>query len=429
MLKSSSPAAAIRGDIPPSDGEEKAERVQPVARPAAPPPNRPQPVAPNSTVTPRPDGKPSAGKGRSRLRLVLMLGGIFGLLIAGGDFWLRGGRYVSSDDSYLQAPKLMVSTDISGIVTSVEVHQGQQVKAGDVLFRVDPAQYRIALDAARANLAQIKLSLEAAKQDYLRIQSDIGAQQARIALAQANFDRTASLIKTAAETRANYDQTRYTLEAAQKTLASLNQQAEEALTKLGGNANLNVEQHPQYLQAKAQVDEAQREFDHTVVRAPFAGIVTEVDALQPGTYLVAQTAALTNTGAIGLVGTDQMWVDSNIKETDLAYVKVGDPVDVTIDAYPNYTWHGKVASIYPASGSEFSILPAQNSSGNWVKVVQRIPVRIDLERRADDPALRIGMTAAVSIDTGHQRKLSDLWGGGNAAPASAPQDEAHDTNG
>ena len=405
------------------DREERAERPQPSARPA-PTPARPEPVAPPRAEPPAAlpsNNLPTPGKQRRWLRTFLMLGGIFALLVAGGDFWLRGGRYVSSDDSYLQAPKLMVSTDISGLVASVNVHQGQSVKAGDVLFRVDSAQYQIALDAAKANLAQIKLTLEAGKQDYLRIQSDIGVQQAQLALAQANFDRTAALVKSNAETRANYDQSRYTLQAAQKTLDSLNQQAQEALTKLGGNANGAVEQHPLYLQAKAQVDEAQREFDHTTVRAPFAGIVTEVDALQPGTYLVSQTAALTNTGAIGLVGNSDMWVDSNIKETDLTYVKVGDPVDVVVDAYPGRTWHGKVASIYPASGAEFSILPAQNSSGNWVKVVQRIPVRIDLERHSDDPPLRLGMTASVSIDTGHQREISDLWGGGKAKPA-APQD-------
>jgi membrane fusion protein (multidrug efflux system) len=153
--------------------------------------------------------------------------------------------------------------------------------------------------------------------------------------------------------------------------------------------------------------------------------VTAVDSLQPGTYLVAQTAALTNTGAIGLVGTDDMWVAANVKETDLTYVKAGDPVEVDVDAYPGHIWHGKVGSIYPASGAEFSILPAQNSSGNWVKVVQRIPVRIDLMRASDDPPLRAGMTATVSIDTGHRRTLSDLWGGGSAAPTAASQDGSH----
>jgi membrane fusion protein (multidrug efflux system) len=426
MLKSNS-SPVRREEVPMGRSGESADRPEPVARPA---PARPQPVSPPPAPA-GPAGETKTiqrGKGRRRLRTILMLGGVFALLVAGGVFWLRGGRYVSSDDSYVQAPKLMVSTDISGLVASVDVKQGQHVKAGDVLFRVDPQQYRIALDAAKANLAQIKLTLEAAEQDYQRIESDIGAQEAQVALAQSNFDRTAALVKTSSDTRANYDQTRFTLDAARKTLTSLNKQAEAALTRLGGNADVDVAQHPQYLQAKAQVDEAQREFDHTTVRAPFAGIVTEVDALQPGTYLVAQTAALTNTGAIGLVGTDDIWVDSNIKETDLTYAKVGDPVDVTVDAYPGRVWQGKVASIYPASGAEFSILPAQTSSGNWVKVVQRIPVRIAIEQRAGDPPLRLGMTANVTIDTGRTRVLSDLWGGEKVAP-TAPQDDSHGSNG
>jgi membrane fusion protein (multidrug efflux system) len=159
-----------------------------------------------------------------------------------------------------------------------------------------------------------------------------------------------------------------------------------------------------------------------VVRAPFAGIVTEVDALQVGTYLVSQTAALTNTGAVGLVSTDRLWIDANLKETDLTYVKVGDKVEITVDAYPGRVWTGKVESISPASGAEFSILPPQNASGNWVKVVQRIPVRIAVEQKEGYPTLRSGMSVIVEIDTGHKRSLSnlpELWGG---VPAEAKDD-------
>ena len=429
------PRTARRIDARANDIAEATERPEPVARPAPPPPNRPQPLPSSEQRSPdalerplaHPAGKQGSdglqrGKGRSRMRSLLMLGGILAVSVAGGGTWLSGGRIVSSDDSYVQAPKLMVSTDISGIVASVDVHQGQKVAAGDELFRVDPAQFQIALESAKAQLAEVKLTLQAAEQDYQRLQSDIEAQQAQVGLAQVNYDRANALVRNDYTSRATYDQARYGLEAAQKTLLSLQQQAQVALIKLGGNADMPIEQHPQYLQAKAQVDEAQRQLDHTIVRAPFAGVVTEVDALQPGTYLVAQTAALTNTGAIGLVGTDDMWVDTNVKETDLTYVKVGDPAEVDIDAYPGHPWHGKVASIYPASGAEFSILPAQNSSGNWVKVVQRIPVRIDLVRTADDPPLRAGMTASVSIDTGHRRSLSDLWGGGSMAAPAARQD-------
>jgi membrane fusion protein (multidrug efflux system) len=187
----------------------------------------------------------------------------------------------------------------------------------------------------------------------------------------------------------------------------LREQAKVLLAKLGGDPNFTVSKHPAYEQAKAQVDEAQRQLDHTVVRAPFNGIVTQVDELQPGVYLVASMAALTNTGAVALVATDDIWIEANFKETDLTWVKPGDSVEISVDSYRQRTWTGKVKSIAPASGAEFSVLPAQNTSGNWVKIVQRIPVRIAVERKPSDPPLRSGMSTYVTVDT-QQRALSDL---------------------
>ena len=346
---------------------------------------------------------------RRHLRLVLMAGGILVVAVGTAILWLRGGRYVSADDSYVHAGKLMVTTDVSGIVSSVDVHEGQFVKAGQVLFRVDPKQFKIALDNAQAQLAQTALMIESMKRDYRRMLSDIEVEQAQVELDQTNFDRYAVLVRTDTVSKANYDQARYTLAADQNKLRSLKEQAQMQLAKLDGNPDLPVAQHPQYLQAKAIVDEAQRQLDHTIVRAPFDGIATQVDALQPGTYLVSQTAAITNTGAIGLVSSDNLWIDANVKETDLTYVKRGDRVAIEVDTYPGKVWLGSVESISPASGSEFSILPAQNASGNWVKVVQRIPVRIRVDRQPGDPILRSGMSVTVDIDTGHRRSLSDLF--------------------
>jgi membrane fusion protein, multidrug efflux system len=346
---------------------------------------------------------------RRHVRLALMLGGILGVAVGTATMWLHGGRYVSADDSYVHAGKLMVSTDVSGIVSSVDVHEGQFVKAGEVLFRVDPRQFKIALDNAQAQLAQTALTIDAMKRDYKRMLNDIEAEQAQVALDQTNFDRYTVLVRTDTVSKANYDQAKYTLAADQNKLLSLKEQAQVQLARLDGNPDLPATQHPQYLQAKAAVDEAQRQLDHTVVRAPFDGIATQVDALQVGTYLVSQTAAITNTGAIGLVSADNLWIDANVKETDLTYVKPGNPVAIEVDTYPGKVWSGTVASISPASGSEFSILPAQNASGNWVKVVQRIPVRIRVDRQPGDPILRSGMSVTVDIDTGHQRSLSDLF--------------------
>jgi membrane fusion protein (multidrug efflux system) len=346
---------------------------------------------------------------RRRLRIHLMVGGVALVALVSAVAWFMGGRYASTDNAYVRAAKLMVSTDISGIVSEVNVKEGQTVKAGDVLFQVDPQQFRIALDNAAASLAQIALNIESMKQDYRRMTSDIASQEAQVSLAQANYDRADALVKTGSGSRATYDQMRFTLETAKKQLQALNDQAKVQLARLAGNADIAPKDHPSYRQVKAQVDEAQRQLDHTTVRSPFNGIVTQVAALQPGTYLVAQTAALTNTGAVALVSTDDIWVEENMKETELTYVRIGNHVDISIDTYPDREWSGTVESISPASGAEFSLLPAQNTSGNWVKIVQRITVKVKVDRKPDDPPLRSGMSVYVYIDTKHRRSLADLF--------------------
>jgi membrane fusion protein, multidrug efflux system len=342
---------------------------------------------------------------RKRLRLLrplLMLGGIAAVAVGAVVMWLDGGRIVSIDDAYVRAPKLAVSTDVAGIVESVDVHEGEHVKQGDVLLRLRPLQFQIALDGAKANLAQTGLMLEAMKRDYVRMQRDIDAKQAQVDSDQASYDRYANLVKGGGVTRAEYDDARFKLAADKAAVESLKVQATVQLARLGGDPNADVATMPQYLQAKAQVDEAQRQLDHTVIHAPFAGIATQVEQVQPGMYLAASTAAF------GLVATDRVWIEGNPKETELTHVKPGDHVDVTVDTYPGRVWPGVVESIAPASGAEFSILPAQNSSGNWVKVVQRIPVRIRVDQHEGDPELRAGMSVVADIDTGHERHLSDL---------------------
>ena len=345
---------------------------------------------------------------RRRMRFILLVVVPIVAIVAGLWLYMLGGRFVSTDDAYIHAAKLMVSTDVSGLVSEVDVREGQPVKAGDVLFRVDPRQFQIALDNAKANMAQIGLSIEAMKQDYKRMLDDVAAQQAKVNLDQVTYERDVALLKNNSVSRAEYDQARLNLDSDNARLESLSKLAQVQLRRLGGNPDLSVEEHPQYMQAKAQVDEAQRQLDHTVVRAPFDGVATQVDALQPGTYLVAQTAALTNTGAVALVATNDLWIDANMKETDLTHVKVGDLVKFNVDTYPAHVFTGTVASIAPAAGSEFSILPPQNSSGNWVKVVQRIPVRIHVNPTPEALRLRAGMSVTVSIDTGHRRTLAEV---------------------
>jgi membrane fusion protein (multidrug efflux system) len=272
-----------------------------------------------------------------------------------------------------------------------------------VLLRLDQRQFRIALDRAKATLAQTALMMDAMKQDYQRMLHDVDAKAAQVQADQANFERYANLVKSGGVTRADYDNARFALAADKQAVEALRVQSQVQLAKLGGNPDVDVTSTPQYLQAKAEVDEAQRQLDHTVITAPFAGIVTEVDTVQPGMYLAAATAAF------GLVSTTDIWVEANPKETELTGVKPGDPVDISVDTYPGHVWKGRVQSISPNSGSEFSVLPAQNTSGNWVKVVQRIPVRITVEPGAEGLPLRAGMSVEASIDTGHRRTLSDLF--------------------
>lgn len=340
---------------------------------------------------------------RQLLRRALMVGGIAIVLIAAVTFWLDGGRWVSIDDSYARAEKLLVATDVSGIVASIDVHEGEHVAKGQVLFRLQPQSFAIAIDHAKANLAAAETNARAQQQDYQRMLQDQSAMAANVAADRVTFDRAARLVGHGVVARADYDTARYKLAADSATLASLQDQAQSQLIQIGGKPDAPVEQLPAVAAARASLAEAQRQMNHSVVRAPFAGIATQVSNLSVGTYLPAATAAF------GLVSDTNVWIEANPKETELTWVKPGDKVNVSVDTYPGRVWKGVVASIAPASGAEFSVLPAQNSSGNWVKVVQRIPLRVNIQPQAGAPPLRSGMSVTADIDTGHVRTLSDLW--------------------
>jgi membrane fusion protein, multidrug efflux system len=347
---------------------------------------------------------------KARLRRVAMLFGVGAVAVVALVLWLTGGRYAGTDDAYVEAAKLMVTTDVSGLVKSVDVVQGQHVKKGQILFRLDPKPFQIAVDNAKAALVQSVLDVEAMKATYQGMLGQTAAQQAQVRLAQITYNRDLALARANAIAPATLDQARGTLQSAQATLISLQQNAQMQLAKLNGNPNLPPQQAPQYRQAEAALDEVQRQISHTVVRAPFEGDVTEVDSLQPGTLVISAMAAFTTTSAVGLVSTTDTWITANMKETDLTHVAVGDPVSVTIDTYPGHTWRGHVDAVSRASDSTFSALPSENASSNWVKVVQRIPVRVALDRKLGDPPLRAGMSAVVDIDTHHRRWYRLLFG-------------------
>jgi membrane fusion protein (multidrug efflux system) len=353
----------------------------------------------------------AAQKARTRkiVGRLLMLAGVVIVAVGGLAFWLTGGRYVSTDDSYVEASKLMVSTDVSGLVADVDVKEGQLVHKGDILFRLDPKPFQIAVANAKSQLAQTVLNIRSMEQDYQRMLRDIDAQHAQVELAQTTYARQQALIKIGGTAQANVDQAQAALGTSRAQDASLQQQAQVQLAKLGGAVGLPLERHPEYMTAQANLAEAERQLEHTVVKAPFDGVVTQVSALQPGAMIVSSMAAFMPTSAVGLVSMSDKWVTANLKETDLTYVHYGQPVDVVIDTFPDRVFHATVSAIAPATGATFSVLPSQNSSANWVKVVQRLPLRITFDAGEDVSMVRAGMSATVTIDTGHKRKLSDLF--------------------
>jgi membrane fusion protein (multidrug efflux system) len=318
-------------------------------------------------------------------------------------WWLGGGAGFSTDDAYVRAAKLSVATDVSGVVADVAVREGQAVKRGQLLFRLDPAPFQHAVDAARAAQDAVGLRMEAEKRDYQRMLRDTAARQAEVASNEADLARFAPLVKTGGVTRAEYDQARFKLAAGQASLGSLDVQARVQLARIGNDPAIDVRTTPDYRQAAAKLAEAERQLAHTAVLAPFDGVVTSVDSLQPGQYLAAATAAF------GLVSSKDVWVEAFPKETQLTWAKPGDPATVSVDTYPGRQWTGVLDSLSPASGASFSVLPAQNASGNWVKVVQRIPIRVRLALKPGDPPLRDGMSVVVDVQTGHVRTWRDLF--------------------
>ncbi len=264
-------------------------------------------------------------------------------LAVAGLVYLFGGRYISSDDSYVHANKLMVSTDVSGLVKTVNVHEGQQVAKGDILFTLDPRPFQIALENAQANLAATVQDVESTRAMYRAAMGQIAAQAAQLRVNRQTYSRYQALASQNAIAAMQVDTQHAAVLSAQATLASLQQNAATQLAKLGGNPNQPAERTPDYLKAKAAVDEAQRQLDHTIVRAPFAGTVGEVDSLQPGTLVISAMSAFTTTSAVGLIGKDT-WISADMKETDLTHVHAGAPVDITVDTYPGCDWKGHVAS-------------------------------------------------------------------------------------
>jgi membrane fusion protein (multidrug efflux system) len=336
-------------------------------------------------------------------RILLMLGPI--VVLAGGLYaYLAGGRYVATDDAYVHAGKLTIATDVSGIVSRIDVHESQAVEKGQVLFTFDEEPFRIALAGAEANRGAVRNQIVTQQANYRQKLTMVDQAKTDIELVETTYQRQKDLLQRGVASQAGFDQAKRDLEAARVRVSVAQHDAEAALAQLGGSVDAKVEDNPMFRAAQAQVDKAKRDLKRTTVVAPIAGIVTNVDSLQVGSYLMASQ------GAFSLVSSSDVWVEANPKESDLTYLKAGDKAAITIDSYPGREWTATVSSLSPATGAEFSVLPAQNSSGNWVKVVQRVPIRLQVDVPPGAPPLRTGMSADVEVDTGHTRKLSDLVG-------------------
>jgi membrane fusion protein, multidrug efflux system len=375
----------------------------------APAPKPGSPIALPHTPSPRPESAVPATAPRS-MRQRWTRWALFALLplalIVGSYWYVAGGQVMSTDDAYVEADKVGVSTDVSGIVKEVDVTENQHVAAGQVLYRLDDQPFRYALDRAEAQVGIVRNDLNAMKANYRDMQAQIKQAQDDIDYYSVEFHRQQDLSGKGFASQQTFDSARRNLQNAQQKLASLNQQQAAIVANLNGDPDVPVEQHPRYRDAVAQRDEAARQFNHTVVKAPFAGVVTNVPSIAPGKYLAAATTAFF------LVATDHVWVDANPKETQLTNVRPGQPVAVSVDTYPDLAWHGTVESISPAAAQEFQLLPAQNTSGNWVKVVQRIPIRVRVDTTDQSrPPLRAGMSVEVDVDTGHARGLPHFLSG------------------
>ena len=345
--------------------------------------------------------KPRIRKPRN-LRGPLLIAGPLVAIALGLWAYLTGGRFATTDDAYVKADIVNVANDISGIVSEVDVKEGQNVRKGDLLFRLDEEPYRIARDAAEAQLGIVANQLIAAKANYAQARAQIEQAKADLDFYTKTRSRQSDLLDRKVTTQAAADQAQRDYLGAQSRLVGARRQVDSLLAQLGGKPDQPVEKYAQYEQAKAALDKADRDLRRTRAIAPVDGVATNVAQVQPGNYIAAAQTAM------NIVSRERAWVDAALKETDLAHVKVGDPATIAVDAYGGRVWKAHVASIAPATGSEFAVLPAQNSSGNWVKVVQRLTVRISVEPEKDAPPLRAGMSVMASIDTGVKRSLATL---------------------
>ncbi|HZD24941.1 MAG TPA: HlyD family secretion protein [Alphaproteobacteria bacterium] len=334
---------------------------------------------------------------RRWLRPTLLLLGPLLVLLAGGYVYLTGGRYVGTENAYIKSHMVNISPQVSGQIAEVTVAENQAVAKGDVLLRLDPEPFRIALDQTRAKLAEVHSEIDALKASYRQKQEALRLAQADLAYAEREYRRQARLAKGKVVSESRLDAADHERDTARLKVAALTQELATIAAQLAGSPDLPVEQHPRFQAARAAEQQAELDLRRAVIRAPFPGIASETP--EPGAYVRAGNPVMS------VIASDDVWIEANFKETELTHVRPGQPVTITVDTYPGHEWHGTVQSISQATGAEFSVLPPQNATGNWVKVVQRVPVRIAVTPQPGQPPLRAGLSTGVEIDTGRSRAL------------------------
>lgn len=352
--------------------------------------------------------------GRRWGRMLLWAGGPLLVAVIGGWLYVTSGRYASTDNAYVQADHVSIAPQVGGRVVEVDVRENQPVRKGDVLFRIDAEPLEIAVARLQAQVDSVKSLLGAARNGYQSAQADLRSSAADLAYKQQQFDRTKEMRKRGLVAQQALDDAANNLAAARAKQDSNRAALAKAQHMLGGMPQTPDDELPGYKLAMAQLEQAKLDLRHATVQAPMDGVIGKT-SLQPGDFLAPGQAAMP------LVA-NTLWVDANFKETDLTHVQVGQPATIEVDTYPGKKWRARVASISPASGSEFSVLPPQNATGNWVKIVQRIPVRLAIEEpNHDSMILRAGMSTVVEIDTGKQNSILGRWQGGAEPSARVAQ--------
>jgi len=332
---------------------------------------------------------------RSALRRPLMIGGLVLALAVAGWFYLGGGRYISTDNAQLQTGKVMIAANVSGRVVSVEVSENQVVKAGQVLFRIDPAMFEAGVSQAEAQLAGAVSDVGSTRADLMERQADVQQAQSQLNFARSDAARQHSLFKEGISSQAQVDQAELAIARAQSELAAAQAKAASIAARLGSGP---ADSQPSPRRALAVLQQARISLNDTVIRAPQDGVVTKVNQLQVGSYVTAARPVFVLTGT-------KYWVEANFKESQLRYMRIGQPATISIDAFPDREIKAHVASFSPGTGNSFSVLPAENATGNWVKVTQRLPIELALDEMPADLPLHAGLSVDVTVDTGHVRHL------------------------